>query len=245
MKIKHSLSLKVFIVTFILQLLTGVLICGLLYAFVPESVSREERDEKEASFYSFVDDLNSVALEDSGDIIDAYILSEDVSVVFYRGTRLEFSTPIVATPSKYAALTSLEVNRYYDSLPEDAEMFISSSEIRFIDQDTDFLVVVTGAYSEDSVIPAAIVKCLPIIIPILILISEVLLSRAPGLKLVLIALQGLQGFLITLDASIANVLSYILRIISLTIGLIASDTPFHTHYAVVSKVRIRVKLFTN
>ena len=171
MKIKHSLSLKVFIVTFILQLLTGVLICGLLYAFVPESVSREERDEKEASFYSFVDDLNSVTLEDSGDIIDAYILSEDVSVVFYRGTRLEFSTPIVATPSKYAALTSLEVNRYYDSLPEDAEMFISSSEIRFIDQDTDFLVVVTGAYSEDSVIPAAIVKCLPIIIPILILIS--------------------------------------------------------------------------
>ena len=171
MKIKHSLSFKVFIVTFILQLLTGVLICGLLYAFVPESVSREERDEKEASFYSFVDDLNSVTLEDSGDIIDAYILSEDVSVVFYRGTRLEFSTPIVATPSKYAALTSLEVNRYYDSLPEDAEMFISSSEIRFIDQDTDFLVVVTGAYSEDSVIPAAIVKCLPIIIPILILIS--------------------------------------------------------------------------
>ena len=89
-RIFDRLSFKVFIITFGVQVLFGVLIYILLYNATPSSWNIVRRTEMESRFETLVDELSQVPYSECGPLIDDFVLTNDCHIVLYKGNCSEF-----------------------------------------------------------------------------------------------------------------------------------------------------------
>ena len=109
-RITDRLSFKVFLITFVVQVLFGVLIFLLLYNATPLSWNTYRRVEMEKKFETFVESLNNSPYPACGKLVDDFILTNDCHIVFYRGGELEWDDyPASVTSSEYALRNRVDV----------------------------------------------------------------------------------------------------------------------------------------
>ncbi|MCR5340513.1 MAG: HAMP domain-containing histidine kinase [Saccharofermentans sp.] len=174
-RITDRLSFKVFLITFIIQVLFGVMIFMLLYNATPLSWNAYRRNDMETKFAAFVEELNSVPYAASGKLVDDFILSNDCHIVFYRGGKLEWDDyPASVTSSIYALRTREDVMKLIN-LDNNKEMVLSASGIVTFKLSTNrvYTVVCLWAQKGENVLLEAIKSTLPLIITAIVVVSLV------------------------------------------------------------------------
>ncbi len=77
-KVFNRLSVKVFLISFVVQFLSGMLLCFVLYSRTPEMLY-SPKDEMDDLMYK----LSLTPREESGDIIDDFISRTGIKMAFY------------------------------------------------------------------------------------------------------------------------------------------------------------------
>lgn len=177
-RITDRLSFKVFLITFIVQVLFGVLIFVLLYSSTPLSWNTLRRNEMETKFARFVEKLNITPYADSGKLVDDFILSNNCHIVFYKENKSEWDRfPADVTDSKYQLRVRDDVLKLIN-LEDNKEMILSASgPVRFEDikgrKDKDFTVVCLWSQKGEYVLFASFKRSLPLIIAAIVMVSLV------------------------------------------------------------------------
>lgn len=177
-RITDRLSFKVFLITFVVQVLFGVLIFVLLYSATPLSWNTLGRNEMEMKFARFVVKLNNTPYAESGKLVDDFILSNNCHIVFYKEDKSEWDRfPADVTDSKYQLRVRDDVLKLIN-LEDNKEMILSASgRVWFEDitgrKDKDFTVVCLWAQKGEYVLVASFKRTLPVIIAAILLISLV------------------------------------------------------------------------
>ena len=172
-RIIDRLSFKVFLITFTVQILFGVLIFVLLYRATPLSWNAYRRIEMETKFAPFVDSLNNTPYSECGKLVDDFILSNDCHIVFYRGGELEWDDyPASVTNSEYALRTRDDVLKLIN-LENNREMSLSTSGlVTFkIGQSRVYTVVCLWSQKGENVFLEAIKSSLPLVIAAIVSVS--------------------------------------------------------------------------
>ena len=105
-RITDRLSFKVFLITFIVQVMFGILIYALLYRATPLTWNMVKRTEMETAFAALAKDLSTVRFRDCSQMVDEFILANDCHIVFYKGDNDNTNRlPAVVPGSEYALLT--------------------------------------------------------------------------------------------------------------------------------------------
>ena len=167
-KIFNRLSFKVFLISFIVQFLSGFLICFILYSKTPEMMysPRDELDD-------LVEMLEHSPRSKGGMLIDDYIERTGVDIAIYvqedyvNGT---YNAP-VKTIGKRSLKSVEDVNKADDKLDENG--YFGSYGIRFTDDDTDYMLQYYDYGEKHNLIPRALAGSYKQIILILTLISLV------------------------------------------------------------------------
>ena len=138
-RIRASLSAKVFLITFVMQLVLGGVLCAILIISSPKSIDMSVNEDVDIKFEALIDRLEQVRIEDSGDIIDDFIRDTGVPVAFTTtGNVFSQITPdFVKTPSELAISSAEDRMAYRD---EDTTRASSHAEAR----DSSFSSITTA-----------------------------------------------------------------------------------------------------
>ena len=175
-RITDRLSFKVFLITFVIQVLFGILIFALLYTATPLSWNTIGRIEMETKFSRFVERLNKTPYAQCGKLVDDFILSNNCHIVFYKEDKNEWDRfPADVTDSAYQLRVRDDVLKLIN-LEDNKEMILSASgRVRFEDikgrRDKEFTVVCLWSQKGEYVLFAAIKRTLPLIIAAILLVS--------------------------------------------------------------------------
>ena len=172
-RITDRLSFKVFLITFVVQVLFGVLIFLLLYNATPLSWNTYRRVEMEKKFETFVESLNNSPYPACGKLVDDFILTNDCHIVFYRGGELEWDDyPASVTSSEYALRNRVDVLKLINR-ENNKEMSLSiSGQVTFnLEKKRVYTVVCIWSQKGENVLLEAIKSTLPLIIATIVLVS--------------------------------------------------------------------------
>ena len=172
-RITDRLSFKVFLITFIVQILFGALILLLLYSATPLSWNAFRRVEMEKKFEVFVESLNNTPYPACGKLVDDFILSNDCHIVFYRGGKLEWDDyPASVTSSEYVLKTRDDVLKLIN-LENNKEMSLSiSGQVTFnLEKKRVYTVVCLWSQKGENVLLEAIKSTLPLIAAAIVMVS--------------------------------------------------------------------------
>ena len=173
-RITDRLSFKVFLITFIVQVMFGILIYALLYRATPLTWNMVKRTEMETAFAALAKDLSTVRFRDCSQMVDEFILANDCHIVFYKGDNDNTNRlPAVVPGSEYALLTRWDVKQLISPDSEEDEMNFLISEHVYFNQDkqNEYTVVCLWSQKGENVLWEALKKTLPMIIAAIVLVS--------------------------------------------------------------------------
>lgn len=173
-RITDRLSFKVFLITFIVQVLFGVSIYALLYNATPLTWNMVKRAELEKSFAALTEDLSTVRFRDCSKMIDEFIIANDCHIVFYEGDNDDPNKlPAVVPGSEYAVRTRWAVKQLISPEDNDAEMNFSISERIYFNQEkqNEYTVICLWSQKGENVLWEALKKTLPVIIAVIVFVS--------------------------------------------------------------------------
>ncbi|MCR5327293.1 MAG: HAMP domain-containing histidine kinase [Saccharofermentans sp.] len=172
-RITDRLSYKVFIITFSVQVLFGVLIYFLLYNATPLSWNTVRRADMESRFESFTGELSQVSFAECGPLIDDFVLSNDCHIVFYKGDSFEWADlPVTVPGSEYVIRTRWDVMKLIN-LENTEEMSLSTSARVEFNQEKNRVYTVVCLWSQhgENVLSEALKGTLPLIFAAIVLVS--------------------------------------------------------------------------
>ena len=167
-KMFNRLSFKVFLISFIVQFLSGFLICFVLYSKTPEMMysPRDELDD-------LIETLAHTPRAKGGMLIDDFIERTGMDIAIYIQEDYingAYNTP-VNTIGRRSLKSMEEVNKAMDKLDDNS--YFGSYAIAFTDDDTDYMLQYYDYGEKHNLIPRALAGSYKQIILILTLISLV------------------------------------------------------------------------
>lgn len=172
-RITDRLSIKVFLITFVIQVLFGVIIYALPYNAAPLSWNAVRRTEMEKKFEPFVDRLNSVKFSECGALIDDFILANDCHIILYRGEDPDWDDfPADVPGSEYVISNRMDVTKLI-TLDDNRNMSLSASGRVVFRQNANKVYTVVCLWSQEgeNVLLETLKKELPLIIAVIIAVS--------------------------------------------------------------------------
>ncbi|WP_051689103.1 sensor histidine kinase [Butyrivibrio sp. AE2032] len=172
-RITDRLSFKVFLITFIVQVMFGVLIYAFLYRATPLTWNMVRRTELETAFEKFAKELGTVKFRECGQMVDEFILANECHIVFYKGEHDDPNRLPVSVPgSEYALRTRWDVKQLTGP-DSDAEMNFMISEHVYFAQEikNEYTVVCLWSQRGENVLWQALQKTLPLIVAAIVLVS--------------------------------------------------------------------------
>ena len=171
-RITDRLSFKVFIITFVVQIVFGALICVILYNATPSSWNAQRRQEMEKKFDSFIQRLYGVKFIDSGEVIDRFITENRCDIAVYKGDRFTWDAyPVVIAGSKYALDTRAKVLDKINNDDGRVSLYYSGNVIFKYNADPGYTVVCLWSQENENVLWEALKNTMPFIIAAIVAIS--------------------------------------------------------------------------
>lgn len=168
--------MKVFLITFVVQIIAGVLICIALYFSTPGTY-RSTVDEDYMNAYGLVKELRGITEEEGGAVIDDFISDTGIDVAIYMAESYSPDYRVFAdTNSKLALKTEEEVAARMERLTEKDNMgsfdfrYFSESSV-WQDGNLRYRLVYFSNDSKVNVMPLAIRKSLPVMILVITVLS--------------------------------------------------------------------------
>ena len=172
-RITDRLSFKVFVITFTVQVLFGILIYAVLYNATPLSWNMVQRTEMEKKFAGLAEELNKVEFKECGPLVDDFILSNDCHIVFYKGLKANWNAlPAVLPTSDYAVMTRADVKKLINDEDEDEMNLYTSRNVVFkTGKVREYTVVCIWSQKGENVLWEALKKTLPVIVAAIVFVS--------------------------------------------------------------------------
>ena len=173
-RITDRLSFKVFVITFTVQVLFGILIYAVLYNATPLSWNMVQRTEMEKKFAGLAEELNKVEFKECGPLVDDFILSNDCHIVFYKGLKANWNAlPAVLPTSDYAVMTRADVKKLINDEDEDEMNLYTSRNVVFkTGKVREYTVVCIWSQKGENVLWEALKKTLPVIVAAIVLMPS-------------------------------------------------------------------------
>lgn len=166
-KLLNKISVKVFIITFVMQMLCGILICFVMDKMTPEMAYRpaDEMDD-------LVMELESHTKEEGSGIVDEFISRTGMDLVFYRleDYRVAAYNEVVTDIGELTLKNSEEVNNELDALSDDIGNY-GSFGVTFTDDETEYVVFYFDHGLEENMVSHAVTKSYPLMIAIVTVLS--------------------------------------------------------------------------
>lgn len=175
-KILNRLSVKVFLITFVVQIIAGVLICAALYFSTPGTY-RSTIDDDYMKAYDLVKELRGIPEDKGGEVIDDFIRDTGIDVAVYVAESYSPDYRIFAdTDSKLSLKTEKEVAARIDRLTEKDNT--GSFDFRYYSEDsvwqggnTRYRLVYFSNDSKVNIMPVSIRKSLPVMVGVVVVLS--------------------------------------------------------------------------
>ena len=166
--IRRHLSIKVFLITFLVQIIFGALIIGVLYYSTPRSYNTATRDNVQSAFDELLETLEKTEYENSGPVIDAFIHETGAEIVAFN---VSSTVPTLTTlGSKYAVLTYDDFDKICKR-HEDAYSFTNFGTVRFLQKGPTYRLEYYYFVDQGNTMTTAIRKSLPVIIVAVVIVS--------------------------------------------------------------------------
>ncbi|MBR3057150.1 MAG: HAMP domain-containing histidine kinase [Clostridiales bacterium] len=170
-KIRSRLSVKVFLITFFVQIVFGSLIIGLLYKATPQSYSDARKDEVQSAFEELIGKLEKTTTFYGVSLIDDFARENGAEVILYKGDGFWDGLTICPMHSKLAVDSN-------DKLEEMKEKHVDDycyTDIRafsFADKKTTYYSLEYALYvGRSNPVKTAVEKCIPLILLIVLFVS--------------------------------------------------------------------------
>ncbi|MBR5039740.1 MAG: HAMP domain-containing histidine kinase [Clostridiales bacterium] len=176
-KIFNRLSVKVFLITFLMQVAAGILICLTLYYFTPKTYLSSS-DENYLKVFKLADQLRSVPEEQSGKIIDDFIRDNGISIALYNADESTDDKKVFAkTNSKLSLKTEEEVLEHSQAVKDKKDKgsfylwFYNKDSYMQGQDNTLYELAYFFDNTKENVIPRSVKKSLPIMAGVITAIS--------------------------------------------------------------------------
>ena len=170
-KFHHSLSVKVFLITFLVQIVFGALIIGGLYLATPQSYSMAKEKELKRSFEELVSDLCKGTRDEGGPKIDKFVRDTGAYVVLYRGGQEEEEGLVIVPLNAEYSIHSGSQIQEITAKNKDAYMIGGAHDVTFTDAGRTYTLEYVYYVGRTNPMSTAIVRCLPILILLLLAVS--------------------------------------------------------------------------
>lgn len=171
-KITDRISFKVFLITFVVQVVFGLLICLLLYNATPSSWNRVKHEEMDNKFQAFLRELDKAEYEQSGSLIDDFIVKNGCDIALYEGGGPGVGEyPVIVPGSNLALYTGWQVQERTQDADPEKMVFTASGIVKFTDKYKSYTVMCFWTQEGENVLMAALRDSMPLIIVMIVLIS--------------------------------------------------------------------------
>jgi Signal transduction histidine kinase len=169
--IRSHLSVKVFLITFLVQIIFGALIIGVLFFSSPRSYNTAKQDIVEGDFQELLETMRESAYENAGPVVDAFIKDTGADVLIYNVSTTTDGKPLLT------ALNSVYAVRTYDEFEklmaqhENSYYFNNFGNFRFQNTGPTYRIEYYYFVDEGNTMTTAIRKSLPVIIAAIVIVS--------------------------------------------------------------------------
>ena len=167
-KLFNRLSVKVFLISFVVQFLSGMLLCFVLYSRTPEMLY-SPKDEMDDLMYK----LSLTPREESGDIIDDFISRTGIKMAFY--IQDEYINGAYNSPIQDLGELTIKTKEEADAAMRelsDGDEF-GTYGVTFKDDPTDYMLQYYYSGGQTNLIPRALHNSYPILIAVVASLSIV------------------------------------------------------------------------
>ena len=170
------MSFKVFLITFVMQLLAGALICTVLYLRTPETYLTSE-EENTILIFQLTEKLSQVSEEESGEIIDDFIRDTGFDVAIYNEELSTSNEKVFAdTSSKLSLKTMEEVEEKRASISDPGDdqirdVWFNNGEFWVENNNTRYRLEFFCTNTKENIMPRSIKKSMPIMLAVITALS--------------------------------------------------------------------------
>ncbi len=155
-----------------MQVVFGLLICLLLYNATPSSWNRVKHEEMDNKFQAFLRELDKAEYEQSGSLIDDFIVKNGCDIALYEGGGPGVGEyPVIVPGSNLALYTGWQVQERTQDADPEKMVFTASGIVKFTDKYKSYTVMCFWTQEGENVLMAALRDSMPLIIVMIVLIS--------------------------------------------------------------------------
>lgn len=171
------LSVKVFFITFLIQILAGALICGALYLSTPETYLHRA-DDYYHEVFELVYELRHVSEKDGGVLIDEFIRNTGIEIAIYDANASSENGKVFADTSSRLSLKSekavAEQMKVLSDRDEYGTFEFFYDEDRTLRQDGEnprYELAYFCSHTGQNILPRSIRKSLPMMLGVILVLS--------------------------------------------------------------------------
>ncbi|MBP5417717.1 MAG: hypothetical protein J6Y58_09380 [Clostridiales bacterium] len=169
--VRSHLSVKVFLITFLVQIIFGALIIGVLYYSTPRSYNSAKQDSVESDFQELVETMRETKYEDAGPVMDAFVRESGADILLYNVSTTLDGKPLLTSLNSGRAIHTYEEFDRLMAQHENSYYFNNSRNFRFQNTGPTYRLEYYYFVDEGNTMTTAIRKSLPLIIVAIILVS--------------------------------------------------------------------------
>lgn len=169
--IRSHLSVKVFLITFLVQIIFGALIIGVLYYSTPRSYNTAKQDSVDSDFQNLLETMGRTEYENAGPVVDAFVKETGADIVIYNVSASTDGKPLLtALNSVYAIRTYEEFDKLM-AQHENSYYFNNYGTFRFQKNGPAYRLEYYYFVDQGNTMTTAIQKSLPVIIVSIVIVS--------------------------------------------------------------------------
>ena len=169
--VRSRLSVKVFLITFLVQIIFGALIIGVLYYSTPRSYNTAKQDSVESDFQELLEAMAETKYEDAGPVMDAFVRESGADILLYNVSTTLDGRPLLTSLNSVRAIHTYEELDKLMAQHENSYYFNNSRNFRFQNTGPTYRLEYYYFVDEGNTMTTAIRKSLPLIIAAVILVS--------------------------------------------------------------------------
>ena len=167
----NRLSVKVFLITFAVQIVFGAGIIGILYNAVPQSYDLQAQERVEAKFHALVEEMQKAGYDDCGRLMDEFHIETGAYLILYRGTiKVDSYSLVAVTDSEYSMKTEKQFWALFEA-HQDSLDYTLVEEFMFDGDSNVYTLRCASFYDKENVLTDAIKDRLPLMAAVVVLVS--------------------------------------------------------------------------
>ena len=160
--VRSRLSVKVFLITFLVQILFGALIIGVLYYSTPRSYNTAKQDSVESDFQELLEAMAETKYEDAGPVMDAFVRESGADILLYNVSTTHDGKPLLTSLNSVRAIHTYEELDKLMAQHENSYYFNNSRNFRFQNTGPTYRLEYYYFVDEGNTMTTAIRKSLPL-----------------------------------------------------------------------------------